>query len=57
MDDGLIKRLHADDPIAAERIERSLEQIGQILQLNALIDLAILEELCAATGVPKRGSP
>jgi hypothetical protein len=56
MDDGLIKRLQDEDPIAAERIERSFKQISEVVQLNEVVDAETLEKMCVVGGVPKRGT-
>lgn len=54
VDDGLIKQLQHTDPIAGGQLIRSFDQLAKILQLNALIDTAALENMCTFTGTAKR---
>jgi hypothetical protein len=56
MDDGLIKRLQDEDPIAADQILKSFKQISEVVQLNEVVDAETLEKMCVVGGVPKRGT-
>jgi hypothetical protein len=51
---ALIKRKHEKSPEIAEKTEKSFDKLSEVVQLNAVIDAAILEKLCAANRVPRR---
>jgi hypothetical protein len=52
--DTVVKGRHLKDLVSAERIERSMDQLDPILQLNARIAPEVLSELCDIVGIRRR---